>query len=260
MRGRAVKLSPGRRLVGDLMRFSKNIPRITVQRRMNLGPVVQARKGLDPRPSWTAIFLKGYALLSQETPDLRRAYVKLPWPHLYEHPSSIASLAYEREHGGERVVLLDRIKRPESRSLDQLSRKIRASQSRPIMQVKEFRRALRMARAPGPVRRFLMWLGLNIGRQRPNYFGTFQLSVYSGLGAESLNPLTPLTTLLNYGQIDEHGSVDVRVHYDHRVMDGANVARALERLEVIMNTEVVDELRNRPPAAEGSGVDAGSTR
>ena len=242
------------------MRFSKNIPRITVQRRMNLGPVVQARKALDPRPSWTAIFLKGYALLSQETPDLRRAYVKLPWPHLYEYPSSIASLAYEREHGGERVVLLDRIKRPESRSLDQLARKIRASQSRPVMQVKEFRRALGMARAPGPIRRFLMWLGLNIGRQRPNYFGTFQLSVYSGLGAESLNPLTPLTTLLNYGRIDEHGSVDVRVHYDHRVMDGANVARALERLEVIMNTEVVDELRNRPPAAEGSGVDAGSTR
>ena len=242
------------------MRFSKNIPRITVQRRMNLGPVVQARKGLDPRPSWTAIFLKGYALLSQETPDLRRAYVKLPWPHLYEYPSSIASLAYEREHGGERVVLLDRIKRPESRSLDQLARKIRASQSRPVMQVKEFRRALGMARAPGPIRRFLMWLGLNIGRQRPNYFGTFQLSVYSGLGAESLNPLTPLTTLLNYGRIDEHGSVDVRVHYDHRVMDGANVARALERLEVIMNTAVVDELRNRPSAAAGSSVDAGPTQ
>ena len=242
------------------MRFSKNIPRITVQRRMNLGPVVQARKGLDPRPSWTAIFLKSYALLSQETPELRRAYVKLPWPHLYEYPSTIASLAYEREHGGERVVLLDRIKRPEARSLDQLSRKIRASQSRPLMQVKEFRRALRMARAPGPVRRFLMWLGLNIGRQRPNYFGTFQLSVYSGLGAESLNPLTPLTTLLNYGRIDEHGSVDVRVHYDHRVMDGANVARALERLEVIMNTAVVDELRNRPSAAAGSSVDAGPTQ
>ena len=242
------------------MRFSRNIPRITVQRRMNLDPVVQARKGLDPRPSWTAIFLKSYALLSQETPELRRAYVKLPWPHLYEYPSTIASLAYEREHGSERVVLLDRIKRPEARSLDQLSRKIRASQSRPLMQVKEFRRALRMARAPGPARRFLMWLGLNIGRQRPNYFGTFQLSVYSGLGAESLNPLTPLTTLLNYGQIDEHGSVDVRVHYDHRVMDGANVARALERLEVIMNTAVVDELRNRPSAAAGSSVDAGPTQ
>lgn len=260
MRGRAVKLSPARRLVGDLMRFSTDIPRITVQRRMNLGPLIEARQRLDPRPSWTAIFLKGYALLSQETPDLRRAYVKLPWPHLYEYPSSIASLAYERELGGERVVLLDRISQPESRPLNQLVRKIRASQSHPVMEVKEFRRALRMARAPAPIRRFLMWLGLNIGRQRPNYFGTFQLSVYSGLGAESLNPLTPLTTLLNYGQIDKKGSVDVRVHYDHRVMDGANVARALERLEVIMNTTVADELRNQARDAAGSGVDAGHMR
>lgn len=245
MRGRTIRLSPARRLVGDLMRFSTGIPRITVQRRMNLDTVVQARRELDPRPSWTAIFLKGYALLAQETPELRRAYVKLPWPHLYEYPSSIASLACERELDGERVVLLHRINRPESESIAQLVEKIRAAHSRPVMEIKDFRRALRLARAPAPLRRLLMWLGLNIGRQRPNHFGTFQLSVYSGLGAESLNPLTPLTTLLNYGGIDEDGSVDVRVHYDHRVMDGANIARALERLESILNTVVADELRTQ---------------
>ncbi len=258
MRGRAIRLSPARRLVGDLMRFSKNIPRITVQRRMNLDAVMQARQALSPRPSWTAIFLKGYALLSQETPELRRAYVKLPWPHLYEYPSSIASLACERELDGERVVLLHRIKRPEIDSVAQLVRKIRAAQSRPVMEIRDFRQALKLARAPVPFRRLAMWLGLNIGRQRPNHFGTFQLSVYSGLGAESLNPLTPLTTLLNYGGIDENGSVDVRIHYDHRVMDGANVARALERLEAILNTRVADELRSQPP--EALRDDAGGDR
>jgi hypothetical protein len=167
----------------------------------------------------------------------------LPWPQLYEYPISIASLAQEREHAGERVVLLDRIKEPESLSIAQLVRKIQASRSRPVMEVAEFRRSLKMARAPAFVRRFLMWLGLNIGRQRGNYFGTFQLSVYSGLGAESLNPLTPLTTFLNYGWIGDDGSVDVRILYDHRVMDGANVARALQRLETILNTAVADELK-----------------
>ena len=94
-----------------------------------------------------------------------------------------------------------------------------------------------------------MWLGLNIARERARRFGTFQLSVYSGLGAESFNPLTPLTTLLNWGPIDEDGCVDVRILYDHRVMDGANVARALERFERILNSEVADEvngLSNRP--------------
>jgi hypothetical protein len=79
---------------------------------------------------------------------------------------------------------------------------------------------------------------------RARYFGTFQLSVYSGLGAESLNPLTPLTTIFNYGPITEDGLVTVRIHYDHRVMDGANVARALERFEKILNGAVADEVRS----------------
>ena len=87
-------------------------------------------------------------------------------------------------------------------------------------------------------------MGSISGGSGARYFGTFQLSVYSGLGAESLNPLTPLTTLLNYGPIGEDGSVTVRIHYDHRVMDGANVARALERFEKILNDEVADEVKN----------------
>lgn len=256
MRGRAIRLTPARRLVGDLLSFSINIPRITVQRRMNLGPVLRAREELEPRPSWTALFLKGYALLSQETPDLRRAYVKLPWPHLYEYPASVASLAYERELDGERVVLLDRIKQAEQMTIGQIMEKMQSTRTLPVTKVKEFRRALKMARVPSLLRRPLMWLSLNLGRQRANYFGTFQLSVYSGLGAESLNPLTPLTTLLNYGRIDDDGTVDVRIHYDHRVMDGANVARALERFEAIMNSAIADELKGRGsrPATVATGT------
>lgn len=256
MKGRALKLSAPRRLVGDLMRFSIKVPRITVRRQMNLSPLVRARQALVPRPSWTAVFLKGYALLAQEMPELRRAYVKLPWPQLYEYPMSVASLAHEREHQGERAVLLDRIRGPESRSIAEIGALIGAARSRPVEEVKDFRRALSMARLPALIRRPLMWLGLNIGRQRANYFGTFQLSVYSGLGAESLNPLTPLTTLFNYGQIGENGSVEVRIHYDHRVMDGANVARALARFEDVLNGAVVDELNasNRDPRSS-DGLD-----
>jgi pyruvate/2-oxoglutarate dehydrogenase complex dihydrolipoamide acyltransferase (E2) component len=244
MRGRAVPLSAPRRLVGDLMRFSIVVPRVTVQRRMDLTPLVAARKTLNDRPSWTAIFVKGYALLAQETPELRRAYVKLPWPQLYEYPESVAAIAHEREYHGERAVLLSRIKAPARRSIAELSALIREAQSKPVLEIPEFRRALTTARAPAAIRRLLMWLGLNLGRQRANYFGTFHLSVYSGLGAESFNPLSPLTTLLNYGPIDEAGRVNVRILYDHRVMDGATVARALERFEAILNGPVADELRS----------------
>jgi hypothetical protein len=242
MRGRAIKLTAARRLVGDLMRFSMKVPRVTVQRQMNIRPLLEARTAQPNKPSWTVLFLKGYALLSRDIPDFRRAYVKFPRPQLYEYPSSVASIAHEREHGGERIVLLSTIKAPEDRSISELEGLIQAARSRPVQEIKQFRRSLKLARAPGPVRWLAMWLGLNIGRQRARFFGTFQLSVYSGLGAESLNPLTPLTTLFNYGPIGEDGSVLVRIHYDHRVMDGANVARALQHFERILNGEVASEV------------------
>lgn len=226
------------------MRFSIGIPRVTVQRQMNLGPLLRARAAQPERPSWTVLFLKGYGLLSQETPELRRAYVKLPRPHFYEYPLSVASLAHEREHEGERIVLLGTIRGPERRSLSELQSMITAARSRPLTEIKEFRRALKFARLPGPLRWLLMWLGLNIARQRGRHFGTFQFSVYSGLGAESFNPLTPLTTLLNYGPISEDGTVNVRILYDHRVMDGANVARALKRFEEILNGEIAAEVED----------------
>lgn len=261
MRGRSLKLSAARRLVGDLMRFSIAIPRVTVQRQMNLGPLLEARRAQDKSSPWTVLFLKGYALLSRECPELRRSYVKLPRPHLYEYPVSVASIAHERDHMGEKIVLLTAIKEPEARSLRQLETSIRSARSLPVLDVKEFRRALKFARLPGPVRWLVMWLGLNLARQRAKRFGTFQLSVYSGLGAESLNPLTPLTTIFNYGQISADGTVTVRIHYDHRVMDGANVARALERFEAILNHEIAAEVKalvahetQARPAVSGTAI------
>ena len=245
MRGRTLKLSAGRRLVCDLMRFSIKVPRVTVQRQMNLGPLQRARLTQQSKPSWTVLFLKGYGLLSREIPELRRAYIKFPRPQLYEYPESVASVAHEREYDGERIVLLSSIKSPERRPVAELAEMIQSARSLPIMEIKEFRRALKFARAPAPLRWLLMWLGLNIGRQRARRFGTFQLSVYSGLGAESLNPLTPLTTIFNYGPISEDGAVTVRIHYDHRVMDGANVARALELFEKILNGLVADEVSGK---------------
>lgn len=105
MRGRPIKLSAARRLVGDLMRFSIGVPRVTVQRQMDISALHKARAGRPDRPSWMVLFLKGYGLLSMETPEFRRAYVKLPRPQLYEYPGSIASVAHEREHEGERVEI-----------------------------------------------------------------------------------------------------------------------------------------------------------
>ena len=69
---------------------------------------------------------------------------------------------------------------------------------------------------------------------------------------KSLHPLSPLTTLLNYGVIDGDGRLAVRIMYDHRVMDGATVARALGRLEEILNSVILEEMRSLTTTAAGA--------
>src|SRR5208282_5086496 len=97
--GRNVPLSLPRRFICDLVHFAHQIPTVPVQRRMNLAAVVGARQVAEPRPGWPAIFAKAYAIVAAACPELRRAYLPFPWPHLYEHPVNVASIAIERRFG-----------------------------------------------------------------------------------------------------------------------------------------------------------------
>lgn len=243
MRGRMIPLSLPRRMVIDLLYFARGIPTVPVQKRMALAALVEARAACRERPRWTAIFTKAYALLADEFPEFRRAYCKIPWPHLYEYPASNAHIIIERDYGGEPALFSLPVKDPARQSLTEIGRQLQHAAEAPVETIKDFRRAMNFARLPRPLRRTLWWIALNYGRQRANYFGTFAVSVYSALQAESLHPLSPVTTLLNYGVMRGGGELDVRIIYDHRVMNGATVARALVRLEEILNSAVLAEVR-----------------
>jgi hypothetical protein len=243
-KGHKVALSLPRRWICDLLHAASKVPTVPVERRIDVQDVVAARANLANRPSWPAIFLRAYGLVARETPELRRAYLSFPWPHLYEFPYSIASVAVERDYQGERAVFFGHLRSPETQTIASLDKHLRDYKEKPITRFGLFRRALQIARYPRLLRRFVWWVGLNVGgAKRAKRLGTFGLSVYSGLGSESLHPLSPLTTTLNYGVIAD-GMVTVRVIYDHRVMDGGTVARAQARLEEVLNHEIVDELRS----------------
>jgi pyruvate/2-oxoglutarate dehydrogenase complex dihydrolipoamide acyltransferase (E2) component len=244
MRGRAIRLSVQRRMMIDLLYFARAIPTVPVQKRMSITRLIEARASCKERPRWLSLFAKGYALAADEFPQLRRAYVKLPWPQLYEYPTSRANIIIERDYLGESAVCPVSIKDPAHQSLGDIGRLIEHATTAPVEEIKDFSRWMKLARLPRFLRRPLWWVGLNWGRQRGNFFGTFGISVYSALKAESLHPLAPVTTLLNYGVISENGGVDVRVIYDHRVMDGTTVARALTRLEEILNSDIAEEVRS----------------
>lgn len=242
-KGRTVPLSPARRLVCDLLHFARRIPSVPVQRRMNLADVIAARRQAPSRPSWVVIFLKAYARVAAGRPELRRAYLSFPRPRLYEHALNVASVAVERRLGGEDAVLFAQVRQPETRPLGELDAELRRFKEEPVEAIGAFRRALRISHLPGPLRWLLWWIGLNWGRQRARYLGTFGISVYAGLGAASLHPLSPLTTTLNYGVFEPDGTVDVRLVYDHRVLDGATVARALQQMETVLHTDILAELQ-----------------
>ena len=243
IRGRTLPLSRPRVFVNDLLHFARRVPSIPVQRLCQLAPVVAARRALAaPRPPWSALFVKAYALVAEDMPPLRRAYCALPWPHLVEYDRSVAAVAVERDWHDDKAVLTVRIKHPARLPLRTIAERIRQAQTAPLEQIKDFRRALWLSGLPRPLRRLLWWLSLNCSRWRGNVCGTFGLSTYSALGAESLHPLSPLTVTLNYGVIDPQGQVPVRLIYDHRVFDGATAARALQRLEEVLNTLIRSEL------------------
>jgi hypothetical protein len=241
--GRYLPLSPPRRFVGDLVHFAKKVPTVPMQRRMALADVVGAREVASPRPSWCAIFTKAFAIVASRRPEFRRAYIPFPWPHLYEHPQSIASVGIEREYQGEMAVFFAHVRAPDQQSLSAIHEHLRRCKDEPVESIGLFRRILQMGRLPRPLRRFLWWYGLNTsGRQRAKRLGTFGISVTAGLGAAALHQLSPLTTALNYGVFGADGELDVRLIYDHRVLDGATVARALVQLEEVLHGEIVVEL------------------
>jgi len=243
-KGRNLPISLPRRLMCDFLHFSKQVPLVCVERQMDLGPLYEARQALADRPSWFTLFLKAFGLAADRWEELRTSYMSFPWPHLHVHEGSIGALPIERRIGNEDGVLFVQIRQPEARPLAEIEAKIRWAKTAPVEKIGAFRRQMFLGRLPLPLRRLAWWVGLNcVGNYRARYYGTFGVTGVAGLGAASVHFLTPLTSTLAFGVIHPDGTVNVRLMYDHRVMDGAVPARALEHMEKTLNGELTEELR-----------------
>ena len=93
------------------------------------------------------------------------------------------------------------------------------------------------------MRRWFWWASLNVfGRRRCHNFGTFSVTSVASQGAGVFRAMPILSSTLHYGLFDQ-GRLDMRITFDHRVMDGAAMARILVDLESILNREIVRELQ-----------------
>jgi hypothetical protein len=102
---------------------------------------------------------------------------------------------------------------------------------------------MRLSRFPTPLRRLAWWMSLNLSAvRRARRTGTFGLSAVASLGAINRFHPTCTTTSLTYGPLNAAGRAVVTIVYDHRMIDGEPLARALAELEAILQGPIAEEL------------------
>ena len=260
MRGKCRKMSLPRRLVADLMHASARVPFVSLIRPLNVEGIIAARAQAAHPPGWAAIFVKAFALVARDEPVLRTLYVKWPWPALYELPRSVGMVAIARDVEGEDGVLFERVNAPDAMTLADIDASIRHAKTAPLQDIPSFRKTLCVARLPLPLRRLAWAIGMNFGRQRANFCGSFGVTSVAAYGPGELHALSPGPFVLSYGVIKPDYTVDVVLRWDHLVCDAALIAKALTRLEQVLNTEIAAELRAILPQTDPRPVRAVGNR
>jgi hypothetical protein len=241
MRGTYKKISLPRRLIGDLMHASMNVPRVSVRRTLHIGPLVKARAAQAQRTGWSTIIAKAFAIAARTDPTFRTLYVKWPWPHFYEVPRSVAMVAIMRNDFDEQAVHFLKIGEPDDRSLTEIDAAIQHGKNAPLSEVPSLNRLMRVSRLPRPLRRLIWAFVLNIGRQRANHAGTFAITSVASFGIETVDALVPGPCLISYGLVRDN-TMEIIFHWDHRIYDGIPVGGILDRMEAVMNGEIANEI------------------
>lgn len=240
-------LSRARACIGDVAVLGRGIPLFPVERTMRLGGVAEARARAVPRIGWAAVFLKAYAIVADGMPMLR-SWVVRGFPHgcglrdrLATASESVATLAVNRVEAGEDRLFWPRLRHPDRLGLAEIQHFIAAAATQPVEEF--YKRQLQLEMVPGPLRRTILRWNMNSrSRKRAARIGTFSLSTLAGAGATNRFHPTICTTSLAYAPLEADGRCLVTLIADHRVIDGAQAARALERLEQVLAGRMADEL------------------
>ncbi len=259
MRGTNRKISLPRRFIADLMHASMRVPFVSLSRTLDIRQLIEARAQAAQRPGWAAIFVKAFALVARDEPVLRTLYVKLPRPHFFELPRSVAMVAIARAEDGQDCILPEKVPAPDERSLTDIDAQIRRARDAPLMEIPNFRKIMTASRLPLPLRRLSWLVGLNVGRMRANNFGSFGVTSVAAYGPGELHALSPGPFIVTYGVVRPGQGIDVIIRWDHRVTDAAFIARVLTRLEQVLNNEISAELRGNPLQPEAKAARAAAT-
>lgn len=244
-KGKKLKLSFSRRCMVDFLHFSQKVSShsVSAERFMELSSVISARQNCPIKISWYSIFMKAFAKVSKDFPELRQVFLPFVFPKIYQFTNTSGSIAIEREYNNEAMVIYLKLDSPELMPLQELDRRIKNAKDCPIQSEPSFRRFLKINKFPFLIRRILWWFGLNIASSRRNYFGTFGLTGI-GKGVRSLSLKSPLSVNLVFDMTQPTHKPLVRLFWDHRVFDGVVVINILEKLESYLNQDLAVEIKS----------------
>ena len=265
-------LDAHRLVVGDIVRLSRRVPTFPVDRVMVLGEVDRLRRRAVPRIGWTALLVKGFALVARDRPALRSWYVPRRWltpwrrPCWATSPISVASIAVSRPRGPDTpaaVAALDpeslwwaRIASPDAMPLPALQAEIARHAEGPEEEM--FPRQRQLLLLPTWLRRVVLRANVGSpGGKRPLRLGTFSISMLAGEGCANRHHPSFLTTSLTATPLDDAGRSVVTILADHRILDGVPVARALAALEVALHGPLAAELAALAPRPQHADAGRG---
>lgn len=244
-----------RSCIADVAVLAGKIPLFPVDRECNLAALAAARSACRQRIGWAAIFVKAYGIVVRQTPALRSWFLPGFRPQLAMTEQNVATLAINRLEEGVERLCWARLDRPDERPLPEIQQFIDDCGRKPLAEM--FKRQLELEMLPSWLRRtVLRWNHRSASAKRAARLGTYSLSTLAGLGADNRFHPTLCTSSLAYGPLATDGRCRVTLIADHRVVDGALVARSLIRLEELLQQELVSELRllaapavSEPPSA-----------
>ncbi len=238
---RRFRIPQSRRLVTDVLHFHRKVPICAQDRWFSLAGIRELRLERKPRVSWAAIFLKAYALAAADTPSLRQTWLPWPFPTIYEHPESVAVLAVDRHFLNQRWVFWGKLIAPEKLSLSEIQTNLDRFRDLPPQQV--FKKQYHLSLLPTWLRRILWAWNLNVsGQVRTRRIGSFSVTSVAGKESEVQCPPGFHTGNLTYGPLDHSGRSRVTLAYDHRILDGAAAAEALDLMEQMIHGPIAEEL------------------
>lgn len=241
--GKRVKLSNGRRLVDDIIQVAAKLPMAALSGDFDSGLVASLRRQTRPKISWNVLYMKAYAIVCKNNPQLRQMFVRFPWDHLYQHDHNVCMMTIARMDQGEERLLFARFSRPDERSLVDLQQQYDYYRRAPIEEIKQFRHQIRFAKVPRLIRRFVWWTLFNVWPQkRASQMGTFGMSFSGHRGSYGSQHLGVNTTILGVDPVPRRGVSRILLTFDHRVIDGTPATRTLQELQRALTTQIRSEL------------------